>query len=661
MDTGSPTFRIEALSRFGVLFTYFLFAGAVAVAVIVGATVGELVPSESLASGTLPASAFWSDVPEVLAITSPPLSGRHQYAVFELVLVHSGVGCSPPIIVSERRSPPAHVLQASDVSPNTTDSCPAVSFTIDDLPFLIRVEVSTPIAPEWRPYMAASTTVRSASNVQDSRMHSRSAASPSVASSSVFEHMPQFQFPLSAQTFSRMVSCTTKGDLASITSASEGQARAIAPCEPVVMAFVPTIATPGTRYRVLFKHALPRFQMPALPQNDTLRLESPESGTRVVKPGVNDMVRLLGWMVTTQVVGRYRTVNPEFTDFSVIFRAIFCILALFALLVFVLSMRRLPLRLWASEQRWVSVLLLSLFFFDNPFFVITAWHPSAALAYCDVVFRSTYLALLLLVVLVLSDLHLKANKRASLRFRTFYLPKMCLLAIAWFVDVSNSLQLYLTSHPNDDPAASEPLAAIQVRGVRPVFALRVAITATYIVWLLYILTRIASKALSARAPYAYTAAGGGPSGQTGLTFRFSSQRLSFIVTAGAGSSGRVMVLWTVTITVVVAVAVGLFSKRGLTAVGELPALPWLVLYTAYNIFPWLLAFFYSPAVFGGNGPVRVPGGVGGSGLGAVGAFGFERSHTSNATTTSRGWRANSTSQNARSGLDDDLFVDDDDL
>ena len=99
------------------------------------------------------------------------------------------------------------------------------------------------------------------------------------------------------------------------------------------------------------------------------------------------------------------------------------------------SYSRYPINDWSMEQRWCSVLLLLLIFYNNPFFPLNLTSATLIGGILDAIFQSLFLFMLLLFWLC--ALHGLRQTRRTLVY--FYLPKV----IDWSILITSRPQLRL--------------------------------------------------------------------------------------------------------------------------------------------------------------------------------------------------------------------------
>jgi len=111
------------------------------------------------------------------------------------------------------------------------------------------------------------------------------------------------------------------------------------------------------------------------------------------------------------------------------FRFTFLILTFVILIIYVVRLRKFAWSYWTFEQKWTLILLFGVLFYDNPFYpfelLIDGWFP----IFLDRLLYCSFIMLLLYYWLVTLDGIRTEPQRIT--FKTFYLPKILLLGVAW--------------------------------------------------------------------------------------------------------------------------------------------------------------------------------------------------------------------------------------
>ena len=124
--------------------------------------------------------------------------------------------------------------------------------------------------------------------------------------------------------------------------------------------------------------------------------------------------------------------NVSHTFFQMFFRIFFALATVVCLGVFGYALWFIPLRMWHLEQKLTLPMLVLLFFFNNPFYVVQAVSPSRAYVILDTIFVSLFMSYFEFFVLVLFD---------SLRFKNrktggwFFKPKLLFVTMMFISSV----------------------------------------------------------------------------------------------------------------------------------------------------------------------------------------------------------------------------------
>ncbi|KAK4881924.1 hypothetical protein RN001_005243 [Aquatica leii] len=128
-----------------------------------------------------------------------------------------------------------------------------------------------------------------------------------------------------------------------------------------------------------------------------------------------------------QLTFYFKTYNPAFTQIEIWFRFIFLISTFIIACWFSHTLRKYLMFDWSIEQKWLSVLLPLLIFYNDPvfpmIFLINSWIPGMI----DAIGQTTFLCGLLLFWLCVYH-GIRQNER---RFLSFYFPKLFIVAMLW--------------------------------------------------------------------------------------------------------------------------------------------------------------------------------------------------------------------------------------
>lgn len=177
------------------------------------------------------------------------------------------------------------------------------------------------------------------------------------------------------------------------------------------------------------------------------------------------------------VVFTWATYNPSFTELEIVFRFLFLVITFAVLGYFLSSLRKYPINDWSMEQRWSSLLLFLLLFYNNPFFPLTLTTACLLGGVTDATFQSIFLFSLLLFWLC--ALHgLRQTRRPLV---TFYLPKFLLVFPMWLA----ALTMEITQEFNEmaDPSYSWQIDTAHYHRFRALFFILLALYIGYTLYL----------------------------------------------------------------------------------------------------------------------------------------------------------------------------------
>lgn len=180
--------------------------------------------------------------------------------------------------------------------------------------------------------------------------------------------------------------------------------------------------------------------------------------------------------------------NAAFTSYELGFKYTQCALTLLVMLAFFLPLRRVPRRQVSYEQRWIVILLVLLFFFNDPFMVFEVHSASPVPSVLYTIFLVSFITAVLLFWLCIIDvIRTTAEGRESTsktRGMCFYIPKIILTLGLWFAMIS--VYLWTRLQQRQDPAYSTPDDFTHFTFFKVVCIVLVAL---YCLWLLYLIVR----------------------------------------------------------------------------------------------------------------------------------------------------------------------------
>jgi hypothetical protein len=90
-----------------------------------------------------------------------------------------------------------------------------------------------------------------------------------------------------------------------------------------------------------------------------------------------------------------QTQSASFNQMRVVYRLIYFFISLLLIVLWVIPLRSLSLAQWPFEHRCILVILISLAFFDNPFFFLQFSHNATLFALLDSFLHTTFVCILL--------------------------------------------------------------------------------------------------------------------------------------------------------------------------------------------------------------------------------------------------------------------------
>ncbi|XP_034939460.1 transmembrane protein 181 [Chelonus insularis] len=180
----------------------------------------------------------------------------------------------------------------------------------------------------------------------------------------------------------------------------------------------------------------------------------------------------------------FKNYNPAFTQIEIWFRLIFLLAAFIVACWFGHCLRKYPMNDWSIEQKWISILLPLLIFYNNPLFpmifLINSWIPGML----DAIMQTSFLCAILLFWLCIYH-GLRQNER---KLSTFYLPKIVIVGCLW--GAALTLATWLRCTELEDPTYNYVLDTSNYYGFKVFFF---TIGGVYIVYLLFLILRAYSE------------------------------------------------------------------------------------------------------------------------------------------------------------------------
>lgn len=256
------------------------------------------------------------------------------------------------------------------------------------------------------------------------------------------------------------------------------------------------------------------------------------------------------------VQSKYIYSRKEFTFFEIGFRYFMVFCSVTVTIFYWSSVRMyLPWNEWALEQKWTLILLVGLVFCNNPLFYLNFFFSTWIWPFLNVVFMCAYLLLYMLCILLFSDNLYKRRHRVS--NAAFYYPKLFLLSIMGLLALWSFITTRLAQ--KDDIAAND-LKNVEVHGVEA-FKIAVGVlVGIYFLWLFFLIGRVIEQ--------------------------WQQDSMSF-------TTRRVKFLWLWAVLILAFVVAGLYEMV-LQHNENLNAMEFVAFMAVFNLFPYLLAYFYFP-------------------------------------------------------------------
>ncbi len=95
--------------------------------------------------------------------------------------------------------------------------------------------------------------------------------------------------------------------------------------------------------------------------------------------------------------------NFTWTKYQIVFKTVFFVISLAFAIYYSLQLRKVKRRLRSYEQTWVRWLSIVLVFYNNPLYFLNFVSPRKYCAWIDILFQTTFVAVLLLFWLITFD------------------------------------------------------------------------------------------------------------------------------------------------------------------------------------------------------------------------------------------------------------------
>lgn len=182
----------------------------------------------------------------------------------------------------------------------------------------------------------------------------------------------------------------------------------------------------------------------------------------------------------SDIIFHFKSYNTSFTNTEIWIRFTFLFLTFIVTCVYAHSLRKFSMRDWSFEQRWITLLLPLLIFYNDPLFPLTFLVNSWVPGMFDAIFQASFLCALLLFWLCIYH----GVRQTDRRFMRFYLPKLVVVGLIWISAVTiASWQEY---NELQDPTYFYRLDTTNFTGFKIFFFI---VGGLYLLYLLYLLVR----------------------------------------------------------------------------------------------------------------------------------------------------------------------------
>ncbi|EGG21985.1 hypothetical protein DFA_01871 [Cavenderia fasciculata] len=151
--------------------------------------------------------------------------------------------------------------------------------------------------------------------------------------------------------------------------------------------------------------------------------------------------------------------NSTYSLMEIMIRLAFICITVLTLAGMVFSLRKYNWRSWTIEQQCVVILLVALFFYDNPFYLMTLLFSGIGAETIDGLFGYIFVSILFYFWFVLFDSIRKNGQEFT--FKSFYLPKIIMVCVFFLINLVH-ISIYestIKNNPLDSPY-SKPSWAI---------------------------------------------------------------------------------------------------------------------------------------------------------------------------------------------------------
>jgi len=177
--------------------------------------------------------------------------------------------------------------------------------------------------------------------------------------------------------------------------------------------------------------------------------------------------------------------NSSFTQFELWFRFFFLVTTVVVIILYAVKLRGFEWKDWAIEQRWVAFLLFGLLGYNNPLFPLTVLLDGMIWPFLDQVMLASFLVLLMFFWIIMFD-GIRTEPQLQ-TFKTFYLPKLIMLALFWIAAVV--IFVYIEFSQIRNPGVdvySQPVFLV-------FYIVMILLLVIYLFWLFYVVFRAISS------------------------------------------------------------------------------------------------------------------------------------------------------------------------
>jgi len=196
--------------------------------------------------------------------------------------------------------------------------------------------------------------------------------------------------------------------------------------------------------------------------------------------------------------------NADYTKFEMGWSYFFLIITIIVMFLprdgFFWAMAKVPPRKWTSQQIWIAVLLIALWFYDDPFFAGEVNQADAGFSAWYRLVMATFLCLLLLYWLIIID-NVRRNEDFVVDNKTAptkIVPKTILVGAIWITLVAS----YFEAKRKEvvDPAYDYKKFNRTDKGLVACISIEMVI---YILWIFYLITASFNAGQAMMAPYRF--------------------------------------------------------------------------------------------------------------------------------------------------------------